>query len=106
MQYFPLCYNLCVLLFSMSWVDDFYVTVLWGDCAQYDFTNEHLEELGKKAIPIENIDWTIVEPDNVLHYKIIDVEEWKDRHIFTLIEEGNRSNWTQEDINEIKKKKP
>lgn len=104
-QYFPMYYNLCVVLFSIAGIDDFYITVLWGDCVQYDLTNEHLEELGKHAIPIEYVNWSIIEPDRILNYKIFETEEWKDRHLFTLIEEGTRVDWTQEDINEIKKKK-
>lgn len=105
MKYSPLFYNLCILVFSMSWVDDYYITVLWGDCAQYTFTNDHLEELGKHAININDVNWSILAQDPIMNYKIIEVDEWKDQHLFYIKEEGTWENWTQDVIEQFKNKK-
>lgn len=98
--------SFCILAYLSpipEFQDTYFIVVLGGDCIQYTFTSEYLEELSHHVIKMEDLNWSILAKDSTLDYKIIEVKEWKNKHIFTIIEEGKWENWIDEIKENIKK---
>jgi hypothetical protein len=99
--------NLCVLAYlspNPDLQDTYFLTVLVGDCTQYSFTSEYLEELSKYVVKMEEMDWSILAEDSTLDYKIVEAKKWKDTYFFQIVGEGKWENWIEE-VKESKKGK-